>query len=158
MEKSVKVKNLSKGTVSYLLEDRHIRREWSSKNQIRPIPADELRDALYDMGIRRLFTLGYLGIEDAEDRKLVGLDYEDSKPEETVEPFDENKAKILLIAEKDLTKFEEKLKGLKSGEIETLLNTAYEVKNIDFNKVKIIKEVCGVDVNTLLQNNADDEK
>jgi vacuolar-type H+-ATPase subunit F/Vma7 len=151
--KMIKVKNLSKGGVTYLLENRHIRREWNTKNQIRPIPADELQEALYDQGIRNLFVLGYLGIESKEDRVLVGLDYEDE--EETVEPFDENKAKILLLAEKNMDTFKERLQKMHAGEIETLIDTANTLKNVDFNKQKIIKEVLGVDISKQLINNVD---
>ena len=154
--KTIKVRNLSSGYVSYILENRHIRREWNSKNQIRIIPAEELEEALYEKKIKNLFTLGYLGIDNKEDRILVKLEPEECSKEEVVEPFDSNKAKILLLAEKDLNKFKEKVESLQSGEIDTLVTTANEVKNIDYNKLKIIKEVLGVDISKQLINNAED--
>ena len=69
----VMVKSLVSGTVTYKSDVRHVRREWSRQNQVIPIPADELQEVLYDQGVYNLFALGYLGIDNPDHRKLVGL-------------------------------------------------------------------------------------
>lgn len=146
----VLVKNLSSGVVTYSLDARHVRREWAREGQVIPIPADELQEAIYDQGTYNLFILGYLGIDNPDHRKLIGLEYDGFGPQ--VVPFDKNKAKALLAIE-DLDAFKRQLQTLKSGQIETLIMTAYEIKNIDYNKQKIIKDVVGVDLANLIKNN-----
>lgn len=152
----VMVKSLSTGIVTYSLDTRHVRREWSRLGQVIPIPADELQEALYDQGTYNLFALGFLGIENSAQRKLVGLEYEGMGP--VIEPFDTAKAKKLLLEETNLNTFKAKLQQLKLGNIEVLIQTACDLKNIDYNKQQIIKEVLGVDILTLVKNSEEDNK
>lgn len=149
----VLVKSLVSGSVTYSSDIRRVRREWTREGQIIPIPADELRDVLYDQGTMNLFTLGYLGIDNPEHRKLVGLEYDGT--DFKVIPFSSEQAKKLLVEEKDLVKFREKLASLKIGNIEVLINTACAIKDVSYDKMKIIKEVVGVDVASLIRNNDD---
>ena len=72
----VMVKSLVPGTVTYSNDMRHVRRIWQRQNQVIAIPADELQESIYDMGVYNLFHQGYLGIDNAEHRKLIGLDDE----------------------------------------------------------------------------------
>ena len=152
----VMVKSLVSGIVTYSSDVRHVRREWSRQNQIIPIPADELQEVLYDQGVYNLFALGYLGIENPDHRKLVGLEYEGN--DRKIVPFTTDVAKRLLVDEKDLDKFREKVASLKIGNIETLVGTACEIKNISYDKMKIMKELIGVDVANLIRNNDFDDK
>lgn len=149
----VLVKSLVSGSVTYSSDIRRVRREWTREGQIIPIPADELRDVLYDQGTMNLFTLGYLGIDNPEHRKLVGLEYDGT--DFKVIPFSSEQAKKLLVEEKDLVKFREKLASLKIGNIEVLVNAACAIKDVSYDKMKIIKEVVGVDVASLIRNNDD---
>lgn len=149
----VLVKSLVSGSVTYSSDIRRVRREWTREGQIIPIPADELRDVLYDQGTMNLFTLGYLGIDNPEHRKLVGLEYDGT--DFKVIPFSSEQAKKLLVEEKDLVKFREKLASLKIGNIEVLINAACAIKDVSYDKMKIIKEVVGVDVASLIRNNDD---
>jgi hypothetical protein len=152
----VMVKSLSTGVVTYSLDTRHVRREWTRLGQVIPIPADELQEALYDQGTYNLFALGFLGIDNSAQRKLVGLEYEGMGP--TIEPFDADKATKLLTQEQDLNVFRNKLQNLKLGNIEILIAVACDLKNIDYNKQKIIKEVLGIDIATLIKNSEEDNK
>lgn len=149
----VLVKSLVSGSVTYSSDIRRVRREWTREGQIIPIPADELRDVLYDQGTMNLFTLGYLGIDNPDHRKLVGLEYDGT--DFKVIPFSSEQAKKLLVEEKDLVKFREKLASLKIGNIEVLINAACAIKDVSYDKMKIIKEVVGVDVASLIRNNDD---
>lgn len=149
----VLVKSLVSGSVTYSSDIRRVRREWTREGQIIPIPADELRDVLYDQGTMNLFTLGYLGIDNPEHRKLVGLEYDGT--DFKVIPFSSEQAKKLLVEEKDLVKFREKLASLKIGNIEVLVNAACAIKDVSYDKMKIIKEIVGVDIASLIRNNDD---
>lgn len=149
----VLVKSLVSGSVTYSSDIRRVRREWTREGQVIPIPADELRDVLYDQGTMNLFTLGYLGIDNPDHRKLVGLEYDGS--DYKVLPFSSEQAKKLLLEEKDLAKFRQALANLKIGNIEVLTTTACEIKDVSYDKMKIIKEVIGVDIANLIRNNDD---
>lgn len=145
------VESLVPGTVVYNCEARHVRREWKRQGQQIPIPADELQEAIYDQGTYNLFTQGYLGIKNSAQRQLVGLEYEGA--DEKIVPFTVSDAKALLMDEQDLTVFTNKLRSLRPGNIETLISTAYAIKNVDYNKQKAIHDILGVDISTLLRNN-----
>lgn len=149
----VLVKSLVPGTVTYSSEVRHVRREWTRQNQIIPIPADELQEVLYDQGVFNLFALGYLGIDNPDHRKLVGLEYDGSDAQYV--PFTSDTARRLLLEEKDLEIFRNKLASLKIGNIETLVSAAYDIKDISYDKIKVMKEMIGVDITNLLRNNDD---
>ena len=58
----VMVKSLVPGTVTYSNDMRHVRRIWQRQNQVIAIPADELQESIYDMGVYNLFHQGYVGI------------------------------------------------------------------------------------------------
>ena len=145
------VESLVPGTVVYNCEARHVRREWKRQGQQIPIPADELQEAIYDQGTYNLFTQGYLGIKNSAQRQLVGLEYEGT--DEKIVPFTVSDAKALLMDEQDLTVFTNKLRSLRPGNIETLISTAYAIKNVDYNKQKAIHDILGVEISTLLRNN-----
>ena len=146
----VVVESLVPGSVVYNCESRRVRREWKRIGQKIVIPADELQEAIYDQGTYNLFAQGYLGIANPEHRELVGLDYGGDK----ILPFSAEDARKLLV-EADLPAFTEKIRRLRPGNIETLINVAYDMKNVDYNKQKIIKDILGVDIMTLVKNNDD---
>ena len=97
-----------------------------------------------------LFTQGYLGIVNPEHRLLVGLEYEGG---DKVLPFGVNDARKLLVDEQNIEVFTNKIRSLRPGNIETLVSAAYALKNVDYNKQKIIKDVLGVDITNLVRNN-----
>ena len=146
----VMVKSLVPGTVTYSNDMRHVRRIWQRQNQVIAIPADELQEAIYDQGTYNLFVQGYLGIKNPDHRQLVGLEYEGG---DKVIPFGVNDAMQLLEKEQDLNVFTNKIRSLRPGNIETLVSAAYAIKNVDYNKQKIIRDILGVDIMTLVRNN-----
>ena len=147
----VRVRSLSTSSVVYSSEIRHVRREWLREGQVILIPADELQEVLFDQGVYNLFAMGYLGIDNPDHRELVGLDYEGSGSQ--MVPFDKKRAEILLL-ETDLEAFKQRLALMhgKTGEIDTLINTAYEIKNVSYDKQQIIKAVFGIDLSNLIKN------
>ena len=62
-----------------------------------------------------------------------------------------------MVDEKNLDAFRNKISNLKIGNIETLVNAAYEIKDISYDKMKIMKELIGVDIANLIRNNDDDQ-
>ena len=95
----VAVKSLVPGTVTYSNEMRHVRRIWQKQGQVILIPADELQESIYDIGVYNLFHQGYLGIDNPNHRKAIGLDDENYG---TNEPFSAEDARKLLMEESNL--------------------------------------------------------
>lgn len=151
----VVVKSLVPQVVTYSNEFRHVRRQWSRQNQEILIPADELQESIYDKGVYNLFNLGYLGIDNAEHRKLIGLDTDYTGK---VEPFSREDAKELLFKEADLATFRQKISELKSGNVDVLVEEAFAVRNVSYDKINIIKEILGIDITSMLNNDKDPAK
>ena len=145
----VLVKSLVPGTVTYSNDFRHVRRVWTRQGQVISIPADELQESIYDRGVYNLFTLGYLGIDNAEHRKLIGLDDEVVGE---IKPFSSEDARKLLVEENNLATFRQKVSELKAGSVDVLIEEAYNIKNISYDKVNIIKELLGVNITNMLNN------
>ncbi len=152
----VMVKSLVPGTVTYSNELRHVRRIWQKQNQVIAIPADEIQESIYDIGVYNLFHQGYLGIDNAEHRKLVGLDSEEFG---TTAPFSADDArKLLLGGEPNLEAFRQKISSLQKGSIDVLITEAYNLKNVSYDKLNIIKEVLGVNITNMLVNDEEPAK
>ena len=145
----VMVKSLVPGTVTYSNELRHVRRVWQRQNQTIAIPADELQESIYDIGVYNLFHQGYLGIDNAEHRKLIGLDNESFGVNA---PFSSQDAKKLLMEESNLETFRNRIAGLQKGSIDVLTTEAYNIRNVSYDKLNIIKEVLGINITNMLVN------
>ena len=145
----VMVKSLVPGTVTYSNEMRHVRRVWQRQNQTIIIPADELQESIYDIGVYNLFHQGYLGIDNAEHRKLIGIDNESFG---TNAPFSTEDAKKLLMQEPNLETFKRTIASLQKGSIDVLITEAYNLRNVSYDKLNIIKEVLGVNITNMLVN------
>lgn len=145
----VMVKSLVPGTVTYSNEMRHVRRVWQRQNQTIIIPADELQESIYDIGVYNLFHQGYLGIDNAEHRKLIGLDNESFG---TNAPFSTTDARKLLMEESNLETFKRTVASLQKGSIDVLITEAYNIRNVSYDKLNIIKEVLGVNITNMLVN------
>ena len=124
-------------------------------SQVISIPADELQESIYDRGVYNLFTLGYLGIDNAEHRKLIGLDDEVVGE---IKPFSSEDARKLLVEENNLATFRQKVSELKAGSVDVLIEEAYNIKNISYDKVNIIKELLGVNITNMLNNDQESTK
>lgn len=145
----VVVKSLVPGTVTYSNEFRHVRRVWTRQNQTVVIPADELQESIYDIGVYNLFHQGYLGIDNAEHRRLIGLD-DDTFGVNA--PFSTEDARKLLVEETNLENFRKRISVLQKGSIDVLITEAYNIRNVSYDKLNILKEVLGVNITNMLIN------
>lgn len=150
----VKVENLTGGIVGYNSQNIRAVRTWTQKGQILLIPANELEEVLYEEGIKKLFTMGYLGITNPDHRKLIGLDNE----LETVVPFTDEKADELISDETSVEEFEEKIENIQPGEKEVLVDRMLKNKEkFNYSKAKALQKRTGVNVQNLIINNFDEE-
>lgn len=145
----VMVENLSEGTVGYKDENRRAKRRWNSVGQKLLIPADELQEVLYDDSIKRLFTLGYLGIANKEHRVLIGLDIEGYQ---TVVPFSTKEASDLLALNTTETIFRSRIKALQGNAKDVVAKVAATTDSLSQMKMKVIKEELGIDILSIMNN------
>lgn len=143
------VENLSDGTVGYRDENRRVRRRWNAMGQKLVISAEELEEVLYDESIKRLFTLGYLGIKDAGHRELVGLDIQDYQ---TVKPFTSEDAIKLLGTTMSEIDFKKTITALEGNAKDVLVRAASTLDTVSQIKIKAIKEELGIDISKIIEN------
>ena len=144
----VMVENQSNGTVGYKDENRRAKRRWNSIGQKLLIPADELQ-VLYDDSVKRLFTLGYLGIANKEHRVLIGLDIEGYQE---VVPFSDKEALALLSLNVTETAFRAKIKNLQGNAKDVVIKVAATTDSLSQMKMKVIKEELGIDILSIMNN------
>lgn len=151
----IKVQSLVPGLVTYSNDMRHVRRSWNKQNQVLTIPADELEECLYDVGTFNLFHQGYLGIDNPQHRELIGLDNESFGK---CVPFKDVDARKLLSEEPNLEVFRNRISVLQKGSIDVLVTEAYNLRNVSFDKLNIMKEVLGVNITNMLTNDQEPEQ
>lgn len=57
--------------------DLRFKREWTKKGQKIAIPKEIMEEAVYDNGFMNMIKIGYLVIEEKEDRVSLGIQEED---------------------------------------------------------------------------------
>jgi len=101
------------------------------------------------IGVYNLFHQGYLGIDNAEHRRLIGLDDDTFG---TNAPFSTEDARKLLLEETNLENFRKRISVLQKGSIDVLITEAYNIRNVSYDKLNIMKEVLGVNITNMLVN------
>lgn len=150
MEEYIKIKNAGTGRVTYRVPHRHVKRKLLPQMEIE-VPFDEIKEGLYETGIRSLFSAGILEVVDKSAAEELGLTVGSGIV--THEPA----TKDVII---------EKLKG-SNGELAKFLKTAsptvkenvgvlaVELRIVDPGKVRIIEQQTGVNVLTALKRQDD---
>ena len=59
------------------------------------------------------------------------------------------------MEESNLETFRQKISVLQKGSIEVLSTEAYNLRNVSYDKLNIIKEVLGIDITMMLNNDKD---
>ena len=73
------VTNMINGNISIKKPHLGLNRQWQRFGQKMRIPFDILEEALWDEGVRNLFSTGYLYIENLQDKIDLGLEPEGVK-------------------------------------------------------------------------------
>ena len=156
MEDKVKITNLVSSRVIISIPSMRLKRVWEKKGAVKTIPFDQLEEAMYEPGIETLFTEGYLGIEDMDVKKKLGLE-----PEDAVEPVniivltDEQRKRYLTVL--PISEFRAKVKELPHEQVVELANFAIENELVDFEKDAILQQMTGKDIVNTIKLNKDDE-
>ena len=100
---------------------------------------------MQDPGFKYMIDEGMLYIEDMEVKKELNIEPEDAEePVNIIVLSDAERNKYLKVY--DFKKFEEEVKKLPHEQIIQLANFAIEKRITDYDKAKLIKELCGKDI------------
>jgi hypothetical protein len=135
----VKVKNITKGGVVYLLPDRHVKRSWEPRN-IKQVPFDELEEALFVEGIAVMFKEGLLKVMDDQDAIDLGLLGGDA-PMITQNVAEEDE--VLKMLKGSPVEFYKFLKNAAPATKELVVRTAIDHEITDATITGYIRKCCG---------------
>lgn len=136
-----KVRNLISVKVPYIA----FAREWPRQESVVPIEEEVLEQLMQDPGFKYMIDQGMLYIEDLEVKKELNIEPEDAtEPVNVIVLSDPERAKYMKVY--DFKTFEEKVKKLSHEQIMQLANYAINNRILDYDKAKLIKELCGKDI------------
>lgn len=147
MERMVKVTNLSSARVTYNLPNLSVVRMFLPGVTIE-IPFDEIRQSLYEYGIRSMYSDGTLYVADEKAAVELGLRVGQGIVEADPVTPQEILTKLKTSGSVALRKFFESASAVTK---ETAGKLAVENRIVDPAKVKVIEEFTGVNVINALQ-------
>lgn len=150
--KKVMVKNETNSRVGINLPDLKLKRTWEKKGVTRPIPFEDLQQAMYDPGVEYLFRQGMLSIDDMEVKIELGLEEEGTEePTNIIILSDNEKQRYLKVL--PLNEFKIKISELSYEQINNLVDYAIEKEFTDIDKCDLLKEKTGIDIIRAIQLN-----
>ena len=146
--KTYTVTNRSAGMVVYTIPDEGIRREFQP-GESRKISFGELEKLSYQQGGRELMA-SFLQIMEDEVTDSLGIPRENE--------YYMNEAQIIdLLRHGSMAAFEDALDFAPIGVIDLIKKFAVELPLTDLNKINILRNKTGYDVEKILRNVAEDE-
>lgn len=143
--KKVNVKSLTVGDVSVFEPSIPFRMSWPNKGTTRQIDEDVLQQLMYMPGFEYMINNGILYIEDMEVKKDLGIEPEDaSEPVNVIVLTDKERRRYMVNL--SIEEFKKKVGELGYEQVKLLADYAIENKLVDYDKCKILKEICGRDV------------
>lgn len=150
--RKVMVKSMVASRVGINLPDLKLKRTWEKRGVVRPIPFEELEQALYEPGVEYMFKQGILAIDSMEDKIALGLEEEGTTTPTNIIVLTEAEMdrywKVLPFIE-----FKQKLTGLPKEQIQNLVDYAIDKEYTDINKCEYIKEKMEIDIIRAIQLN-----
>ena len=150
--KKVMVKSTVTSRVGINLPDLKLKRTWEKRGVVRPIPFEDLEQALYEPGVEYMFRQGILAIDSMEDKIALGLEEEGTTVPTNIIVLSEAEMdrywKVLPFVE-----FKQKLAGLPKEQIQILIDHAIDKEYADINKCEYIREKMEIDIIRAIQLN-----
>lgn len=156
--KVIVIENTANAIVSLTVPNTNVSRTWSQRGAKATLPFGDLEQAYYTQGGGYLFNNGILYIEDLEAKIALGL--EEAKEDGDVEDKSNLKIKKYVDADFDelmngasMKAFKEELEKMSPEQRRTFADYAIEHEISNYNKAKVIKELVGVDVIAIIEEN-----
>ena len=143
------VTKLVNGGVSYPIPGKNGFRSWKGENAKLKVDFEELEECIYDANIKKLFTDGYLRIDDKETRITLGLEAEEDEIL-SVSTVLSRKEVIEMLYNKPVKEFIQIFETLAPATKELVLDVAINtIAATDVQKYDYLQKVFQVDVETL---------
>lgn len=151
MSEKVIVTNNTFSEIQIDLPELRLKRTWAKKGAKLPIELEVLKEAIYDPGVKYMFTHGLLYIEDMDVKKLLELEPDDAtEPQNIIVLSDDQKERYLSR----LPYNDFKLAFAKLSKEEQISLARYAIDNniqILRDKSEIIKNSTHIDVNEIMR-------
>lgn len=143
--RQVIVTNMINGNISIKKPHLGLNRQWQQFGQKMRIPFEVLEEALWDMGVKNLFTSGYLYIENLQDKIDLGLE-----PEGVTEPVNtinlDPKKMEEMWTKLPIDVFKTQFGKLTKIQADALIDYAINNNIVDMPKCSWVKEVTKKDI------------
>lgn len=153
MDDKVIVTSMVNGITSLKVPTLNFRKVWQKKGAKLPIEKAILREIIYDPGVENMFRGGILYIDDMAMKIELGLEEAGTEVPTLVVPVDEDYLNRLLRT-MPLSEMKQAISDMSDAQKQELIDYACKQQEIKFNRAKVIKELCGVDILKVIELNA----
>ena len=145
MNDKVIVTSMVGGNVGLTLPHLRFSKTWPKKGTKLPISKEILREAIYEPGVEYMFKEGILYIEDMDFKIELGLEKEETKvPTEIVPVDDKYLNRVLKLM--PTVEMKKVIAGMNTIQKQELIDFAIGQNDIQLDRIKVISELCGVDI------------
>lgn len=145
MEDKVIVTSMVKGLTTLISPNLRFRKVWPKKGAKMPIEKSVLRELIYEPGVENMFKNGLLYIEDMDFKIELGLEQEGTKEPTNILPLNE-KYMDRLLKFMPIPEMKSTIKSMSEVQKQELVDYACAQKNIQLDRVSVIRELCGIDI------------
>ena len=139
------VTNMINGNISIKKPHLSLNRQWQRFGQKMRIPFDILEEALWDEGVKNLFSTGYLYIENLQDKIDLGLEPEGVKEPVNIINLDAKKMEEMWKT-LPIDVFKVQFGKLTKVQADSLIEYAISNKIVNTDKCSWVKEVTKKDI------------
>lgn len=141
----VNLQNMVNKTIGLNKPEYGVKRKWTKKGQIIPLPFDTVQQMIYDEGFSKMLERGYLYIDSMQDKIDLGLEPYGATEPENIKVLTDDKIKDMLI-KYPITTFKGELKKYNDAQINALVNYAIANEVLDAEKCSLLKDITGIDI------------
>lgn len=153
-QRMVKLQNMVNKVIGLNKPEYGIKRKWTKKGQIIPLPYDIVEQMLFDEGFYRMLEKGYLYIPDMQDKIDLGLEPADAIEPENFKVLTDEKIDSLLN-KLPYSVFEREIREYSDAQINAIVNYAIANECVSADKCSLLKDITGLDVLKTVATNID---
>lgn len=156
MDEKVMVTSMVSGQIGIVMPELRVKKTWPKKGTKLPISKDFLREAIYDPGVEYMFKNGILDIDDMGFKIELGLEEEGTKTPTAILVVDDKFMNRLLKA-MPIEEMRQKIGQMSEVQKNELVNYAAKQTDVNLDRIKVIDELCGVNLLKIIELNRSKE-
>lgn len=145
MDDKVFVTSMVGGNVGLTLPHLRFTKTWPKKGTRLPISKEILREAIYEPGVEYMFKQGILYIEDMDFKIELGLEKEQTKTPTEIIPMDDKYLNRVLKL-MPVSEMKKAITEMSANQRQELVDFAIEQNDIQLDRIKIVSDLCKVDI------------